>query len=176
MQTDTIPESPAVFYEERYHRLFIHVARYIGNHGGTLAHAEDLYHDALILYYDALAKPGFILQTTEEAYIMGIVKNRWSHVVRGEHHNEDLCALDSTADIGSADVDRKKLHAIILTAGKKCLDMLTMFYHGRSTAHDIARAFGFTSDHSASVQKYKCIEKIRETIRQNSLCHEDFFE
>jgi len=176
IRTDTFPESPAVFYEERYHRLFIHVARYVSKHGGTLAHAEDLYHDALIIYYDALGKPGFVLQTTEEAYIMGIVKNRWSHVVRNEQNTEDLYTVDSSADIGPTVIDRDKLYTIILSAGKKCLDMLTMFYHRRSTVHDVARAFGFASDHSASVQKYKCIEKIRETIRQNSLCHEDFFE
>lgn len=176
IQTDTILESPAVFYEERYRRLFIHVARYVGRHGGTLAHAEDLYHDALVIYYDSLKKPGFALQTTEDAYIMGIVKNRWSRVVRSEQNNQDLRALDSAVDDEPVDVDRDKLYGIILSAGKKCLEMLTMFYNQHTTVRDVARAFGFASEHSASVQKYKCIEKIRETIRQNTLCHEDFFE
>jgi len=174
--TNTIQEPPAVFYEERYHRLFTHVARYVSKRGGTLAHAEDLYHDALVIYYDAMQKPSFVLQTTEEAYIIGIVKNRWSHVVQREHNSRDLSALDSTSEKDAAYVDRHKLYTLVLSAGKKCLEMLTMFYHQRSTAYDIARAFGFKSDHSASVQKYKCIEKIRETIRQNSLSHEDFFE
>lgn len=176
MHMEVTLESPAVFYEERYRRLFIHVARYVRKHGGTLAHAEDLYHDALVIYYDAQAKPGFALQTTEEAYIIGIIKKRWSRVVRGEHSSDDLSALYALADNELIEVDREKLYAIILSAGKKCFEMLTMFYHRHSTVTEIAQAFGFTSDHSASVQKYKCIEKIRETIRQNSLCHEDFFE
>ena len=176
MQTEITLESPAVFYEERYRRLFIHVARYVRKHGGTLAHAEDLYHDALVIYYDAQAKPGFVLQTTEEAYLMGIIKNRWARVVRGEHNSDDLSALHLANDHEVIQVDRDKLYAILLSAGRKCLEMLTMFYHQHSTVTEIARTFGFTSDHSASVQKYKCIEKIRETIRQNSLCHEDFFE
>lgn len=176
MQTDITLESPAIFYEERYRRFFVQVARYISKHGGTLAHAEDLYHDALVIYYDRQAQPGFVLQISEEAYIMGIVKNRWTRVVQGERNSQDLFAFDSLSDNESVHVDRDKLYNVVLSAGKKCLEMLTMFYHRQSTARDIAQAFGFTSEHSASVQKYKCIEKIRETIRQNSLCHEDFFE
>lgn len=176
MQTDITLESPAIFYEERYRRLFIHVARYISKHGGTLAHAEDLYHDALVIYYDMQLQPGFVLQTSEEAYIMGIVKNRWTRVVQNECKNQDVVHSDWQANEESVYIDRDKLYTIILSAGKRCLEMLTMFYRRHSSVRDIAQTFGFTSEHSASVQKYKCIEKIRETIRKNSLCHEDFFE
>jgi hypothetical protein len=35
---------------------------------------------------------------------------------------------------------------------------------------------GFANEHSASAQKYKCLEKVREIVKQKSLTYEDFVE
>ena len=95
--------------------------------------------------------------------------------------NRELRIDGLTDDAGSDTteihtVDQKRLYTVVLSAGKKCLDMLTMFYHQRRTLSHIAIAVGLGSEHSAAVQKYKCLEKIRKTIKENSLHHEDFFE
>lgn len=175
-QTEYKVEDIGRFYAERYRRFFIQVARLISKNGGTLEHAEDVYHDALIIYYEKLMQRDFNLRISEEAYVMGIVKNLWSKRIKGELA---FTELTEGADFSAEEihvVDQKRLYNAVLVAGKKCLDMLTMFYHNRSTLSHIAAAVGLGSEHSVAVQKYKCLEKIRETIRKNSLCHEDFFE
>jgi hypothetical protein len=40
----------------------------------------------------------------------------------------------------------------------------------------VAQLFGFSGERSATVQKYKCIEKVRETVKQKALTYEDFLE
>jgi DNA-directed RNA polymerase specialized sigma24 family protein len=169
-------ESIASFYEARYDQFFIQVARLVSKRGGTLEDAKDLFHDALILYHEKLTQPGFELQSSEEAYIMGIVKNLWSHQIKHDLRSETLVGAPDLMLEESNQIDEPRLYKLVLSAGKKCLDLLSSFYMQHTGLKDIASALGFSSEHSAAVQKYKCLEKIRETIKQNSLHHEDFFE
>jgi hypothetical protein len=60
------------------------------------------------------------------------------------------------------------------TTGKKCMELLRSFYYDNVPLADAAKLFGFSGVRSATVQKYKCLEKIRETIKQRSLTYEDF--
>jgi DNA-directed RNA polymerase specialized sigma24 family protein len=169
-------ESVSSFYERLYDKVFLKVATFISKRGGTIDDAKDLYHDALMIYYERSVQLEFELHSTEEAYIMGITKNLWSQKLKEDlktHSLDDEYVLkEEKADF----IDHQHLYKVIITAGKKCLDMLSMFYVKQSALREVASAFGFKSEHSAAVQKYKCLEKIRETIRQNSLHHEDFFE
>lgn len=169
-------ETLEAFYKSHYEAFFLQVARYIGKHGGTLDDAKDIYHDALILYYERLDAPGFALQTNEEAYIMGIVKNRWAQHL--QHKRKDMVFTTEAERFSSIDdvVNHDRLYTLIVAAGKKCLDLLSAFYGEKTSLKNIASSFGFRSEHSAAVQKYKCLEKVRETVKQNALCHEDFFE
>lgn len=168
--------SPTAFYEARYHHFFSHVARFVAKRGGTLTHAEDLYHDALILYYEKITTPGFVVKISEEAYIMGIVKNLWVHTIKGELTSDALTDNNDSNESKAFEIDHERLYTVVLSAGKKCLDLLNLFYQQKLSLMDVASKLGFGSEHSASVQKYKCLEKIREIVKQNSLCHEDFFE
>lgn len=176
METLQRTENVASFYEVHYHRFFIQVARFVSKRGGTLQHAEDLYHDALIIYYEKCMQPDFKLLLSEEAYITGIVKNLWSGKIKDELKARTITDEYNPANDELQSVDHQQLYVLLLSAGKKCLDLLSAFYHRKCTLTDIASAFGFTSEHSAAVQKYKCLEKIREIIKQNSLHHEDFLE
>src|SRR6185369_6069334 len=90
IQTEQKVEDIERFYEVRYRAFFIHVARLISKNGGTLQHAEDVYHDALIIYYEKLMQPDFELLISEEAYIVGIVKNLWAKRIKGEMKIEEL--------------------------------------------------------------------------------------
>jgi DNA-directed RNA polymerase specialized sigma24 family protein len=172
-----VMERAASFYAERYEKFFLQAARFVSKRGGVLEDAKDIYHDALVLYYEKLMQPGFILLSSEEAYIMGIVKNLWSHKLKSDLKTESLLDEHGLApDKQHIIIDHQRLYNIVTSAGKKCLDLLSMFYINQSALKDIAASFGFKSEHSAAVQKYKCLEKIRETIKKNSLHHEDFFE
>ena len=48
---------------------------------------------------------------------------------------------------------------------QECLELLTAFYYEHLPLRDIATKFGFNGTRSATVQKYKCLEKVREKIK-----------
>jgi hypothetical protein len=62
------------------------------------------------------------------------------------------------------------------TAGQKCMEILKAFYYDNLPVNVIAGLFGYSGVRSATVQKYKCMEKVRETIKEKSLAYEDFVE
>ena len=56
------------------------------------------------------------------------------------------------------------------------MDILKAFYYDNLPVNKIATLFGYSGVRSATVQKFKCMEKVRETIKEKSLAYEDFIE
>jgi hypothetical protein len=73
-------------------------------------------------------------------------------------------------------VNTSMLLSFLERAGEKCLNLLSSFYLREKKIAEITKDFEFRSEHSTSVQKYKCIEKLREAIKQKPELHESLFE
>ncbi len=164
--------------QDLYEAAFPSVAVWIRKMNGSLEDAKDLFHDALVLYQEKLNE-GVVIETSPEAYIMGIVKHLWARKFR---NRSALVSFDqhemsiSVPDDFYPTINDFKLLQFLERAGKNCLELLRSFYYDRLTAAELAGKMGYRSEHSATVQKYKCIEKLRHTIKQKSLNYEDFVD
>ncbi|MET4141004.1 hypothetical protein [Pedobacter sp. UYP1] len=56
------------------------------------------------------------------------------------------------------------------------MELLKAYYYDHLPADHVVTLFGYSSTHSATVAKYKCLEKVRETVKQKSLHYADFIE
>jgi DNA-directed RNA polymerase specialized sigma24 family protein len=164
----------SALFEKLYEPGFYRVASFIANHGGTYEEAQDIFQDALVILCQHLESKRQI--DSELAYVIGISKNLW--YARNEQRSRDLVTDKSTQvfDAETPTINEDRLLQVLKNTGRKCMDLLVDFYYGNAGIKTIMKQFGFASEHSASVQKYKCIEKLRETIRTKSLAYEDFFE
>jgi DNA-directed RNA polymerase specialized sigma24 family protein len=169
-------ESISLFYEAWYASSFLRVAKLIRKRGGSVEDAKDVFHDALVIYYEKVQQPDFVLLSNEEAYLIGIVKHLWSRRITTDLRSQSFVDQENAFMEKPVEVDSSRLYKLVLSAGKKCLDLLSLFYIERRSMTEIAETFGFASEHSAAVQKFKCIEKIRETIKHHSLQHEEFLD
>jgi DNA-directed RNA polymerase specialized sigma24 family protein len=158
-----------------YKRAFPAVAKYISKRGGSFDEAKDIFQDALIVYYEKAVRG--TLAVNEQAYLLGIAKHLWSkkfaentRTVPLDGHEKDFVAHDDFQPSSG------KLMHYLETAGQKCMEMLKAFYYDNLPANKIAELFGYSGVRSATVQKYKCMEKVRETIKERSLAYEDFIE
>ena len=159
-----------------YKIAFPSFARYISKMGGSFDEAKDVFQDALVIYYERSASEGFIIKSTDKAYILGTAKYLWfkKHKENSQNlplHNVDVALNDETENYTTG-----KLMHYLQTAGKKCMDLLRAFYYDELPLSDVAGQFGYSGVRSATVQKYKCLEKVRETIKQRSLTYEDFLD
>jgi RNA polymerase sigma factor (sigma-70 family) len=165
--------------EELYEQAFPPVARFVSKMGGTFADAKDIFHDALVIYYEKMTEDHFEVTSTPQAYILGIAKHLWLAKFkddRGKIKLDDLPAnISIPADYYAPKSYQRLLRMLELT-GQRCLELLRAFYYDKRSMNDIADTFGYSNVRTATVQKFKCLEKIRNTIKQKSITYEDLAE
>lgn len=160
--------------EELYAEAFYPVARYISKNGGSLEDARDLFHDALVILYHDLQDGKVIV--SQEHYVVGISKNLWRSKTKERAKTNRIEESDDVTEQQEQSVNENKLLSLLKLTGNRCLELLSAIYYGNESVHHVAGKFGYSGEHSVSVQKYKCLEKIRETIRTKSISYEDLFE
>jgi len=160
-----------------YKKAFPAVAKYVSKMGGSFDEAKDIFQDALVIYYEKMVNASIELHTNEQAYLLGIAKHLWAKKFREniQHIPFDINRDDFIEDADMQPSPAKLLH-YLETAGQKCLEILKAFYYDNLSVNKITELFGYSGVRSATVQKYKCMEKVRETIKEKSLAYEDFIE
>jgi DNA-directed RNA polymerase specialized sigma24 family protein len=156
--------------KKTYSEVFPAVASFVAKMGGSVEDAKDIFHDALVIFFEKeirIDNPG--------AYLVGIAKHLW---VRKYKHDKNRVDLDNSIEIPYEDPSPvvARLVRLIEAAGRSCLDLLQAFYYEKRSAESIANEFNYSDAHSASVQKHKCLQKIRSFVKTKSLEYESFIE
>ncbi|WP_448702361.1 RNA polymerase sigma factor [Mucilaginibacter sp. AW1-3] len=163
------------FFIGLYKKAFPAVARHIARMGGTLEEAQDIFQDTLVIYYEKVQAQQANIRVSEKAYLLGIAKHLWNQAYRINSKNQPLNDADFEAVTDEQPAGNKLLH-YLETAGQKCMELLKAYYYDHLPVGDIATLFGYNGERSATVAKYKCLEKVRENVKQNSLSYADFIE
>ena len=162
-----------------YKKAFPAVAKYVSNKGGGFEEAKDVFQDALVIYYEKLVTGTIQLNINEQAYLVGIAKHLWLKKFRDNIRLSQIDDRGDNFDVAEDDYSEPSTHKLmhyLETTGQKCMELLKAFYYHNLSANSIANLFGYSGERSATVQKYKCMEKVRETIKQKSLAYEDFVD
>jgi DNA-directed RNA polymerase specialized sigma24 family protein len=164
------------FFRSLYLKMFPAVANFIRKQNGTLDDAKDVFHDALIIFYEKKVDAALEIQLTDEAYVFGIVKHLWIKKTKEAQRvllseTESLISLPEDFESHS---HADSIVTFLKSAGQKCMSLLEAFYYEKKSLDLITSAFGFSSIRSATVQKYKCLEKVRDLVKRKSKNYEDF--
>ncbi|MCD6065946.1 MAG: polymerase subunit sigma-70 [Bacteroidetes bacterium] len=176
METETIRqvqtrEEQFIFL---YERAFPKTAAFVSRSGGNLEDAKDVFQDALILLYEK-EDPESIQD--KPSYVAGIARHLWLKKA-GKKRSQAEAASEAQSELLEPNERQvsKRLLRYVAVAGKKCMELLTGVYYDKLSMKELASKFEFSGERSATAQKYKCLEKIREVIKQRSLNKEDFYE
>jgi len=150
------------------YKIYPAVQKYVLDYGGTSSDAEDIFQDGLLIFMDKTNDPNFQLSASISTYLYGICKNlcREKHRIakRSRIEDKELNEHEFSKDIEEFNEEERKyqsLDQVLIESGKKCLDLLKMFYYDNLSMKVIAARMGFKSETSAKTQKYKCLEKAR---------------
>lgn len=172
-----LPVCSTLEFESLYENAFPAFARFAGRRNASFEDAKDIFHDAMVIYYEKSHDPDFTITVSPEAYVVGIAKHLWVRKYNRDKGRQPLSGNEQDYVIPPdfyPDRHETKLLAFLERAGEKCLDLLQRFYFEKMSLKAIASSLGYRTEHSAAVQKYKCIGKVREAIRSKSLHYEDF--
>jgi RNA polymerase sigma factor (sigma-70 family) len=156
----------------RLYKIYPAVLKYVNGTGASSTEAEDIFQDALLIFMDKIYDSNFHLSATISTYIYGICKNLCREKLR---YNNRLSTTDKELDDDGLQKDLEEymmeekkyqaLESILLETGKKCMDLLKMYYYDNLSMKEIAAKLGFSSETSTKTQKYKCLEKARNLTK-----------
>lgn len=149
-----------------YRDSFPDFARMIRRMGGSPEEAKDAFHDALLIYMEREKAGKLNLHSSPKAYLLGTARICWLHM-RGNGPVSELPEGFEAAEPEDTNEEEreKSLMESLVRSGKKCMELLKAFYYDHCSMRDVADRFGFNGRRSATVQKYKCLEKVREAIK-----------
>lgn len=168
-------------FEQLYSSCFPKVARLVKALGGEYEDARDIFQDALVVLYEKAVEGQLEIQSSPSAYIVGIARHLWLQQRRQNGHLLTFSRLEKEMDIPEGFFEQPpkpklRLFRFLAAAGRKCMEILQAFYYQRMPLPEIAEAFGFASTRSATVQKHKCLEKVRREIKAKSIRYEEVVE
>jgi hypothetical protein len=134
-----------------------------------------VFQDALVIYYEKLVTSKVELTYSERSYLLGIAKHLWAK--KNKTHSHHITLDDSLTGIAMEEpgtTASDKLLDLLHHSGQRCMELLRAFYYDKLSMTKISKRFGFGSERSATVQKYKCLEKVRDIVKEKSLSYEDF--
>ena len=152
-----------------YRRAFPTVRRYVCRHGGTAHDAQDVFQDALVVLYEQATGGTLALTAAPGTYLVGIARNRWHHEQRRRARLPHEALPDEMETLSKESEDSTTPDFAVLDyvarLGEKCRNVLLAFYYFQQPLTQIAGTHGYRSVRSATVQKFKCLERLRESVR-----------
>ena len=162
-------------FEELYLEAFPKVAYFVSSRNGSFEDARDVFQDALVIFYEKATTAGFEFHTSREAYLLGIARHLWFRKYSKDVKSRPLAEGDEYLPMDdNHQVDDVRILRLLEQTGKKCLHLLQSFYYDQLSLKKIAEKLGYGSERTATVQKYKCLEKVRDTIKEKSIEYADF--
>jgi len=172
----SIPTERALLFAQLYEETFPIVAKFVANRGGTFDDAKDIFQDALVILYEKSSSENPLVVESPERYLIGIAKHLWIRKFKDDHKKVGLDEMEKTISIPEDyyESGENRLTSLLELTGRKCLRLLRAFYYDNLPLDQVKTAFDFSSTHSASAQKFKCIEKMRNIVQEKSMGYEDF--
>lgn len=175
--TDQSPRSEWI--SSCYRDVFPGIARYISRRGGTRDEACDIFQDSIVVFYEMKTANNIPAGLkNEKAYLAGIAKNLWSRY--SESKNKTTAVGDADAQLPETAAEPEPATARLLqllgSAGQRCMELLQAFYYENLSPAKAATRFGYAGERSVTVQKYKCLEKLRNEVKTKKLEHADFLD
>ncbi|MEM1324401.1 MAG: sigma-70 family RNA polymerase sigma factor [Bacteroidota bacterium] len=134
----------------------------------------DVYQDAMIVLVEAMRKGKVTLQNNAKSYLFGIGRNLFVDRIKSELKKRELQAdLKNQADISeNVTLDhielshrQQTLQQAIRQLGKKCQEILTLFYYRKYAIEAIQKAMNYNSENVVKAHKSRCLKQLREIMK-----------
>lgn len=142
---------------------------------------EDVFQDAIIIFYEKILKGNFVLTAAIQTYINSVCRYQLLNKIKvnklttvfedqdlddeGKHMSYDVNITDTLDEIE----DQKEAKFIALekalemmkAGGGKCYDLLIQFWYHKKSSKELAEIFDYSNDKTAKKQKSQCQDKLR---------------
>jgi len=131
---------------------------------------EDMYQDAMAIFYKKTRNPSFNLSSTLKTFLLGIVKNlilaqRRKNKRVGAQEIEDLqLVADDFEEIYLLQERKNVLLQKMESLGSKCFEVLNLYYFEQLSMKEIASVMKYASVQVAKNKKGHCLNQLKHII------------
>jgi RNA polymerase sigma factor (sigma-70 family) len=135
---------------------------------------QDIYHEALIFFYEKITKPDFVLTCSIQTYLNSICRNhilvRFKKNSKHSEYSEDYDERIEDCFEEDTSVKDEKVQATIKgleqlkELGGKCYEIIRKFFYDNHSMDKIAYDLGYTNADNAKNQKARCQKKLKEMV------------
>lgn len=157
-----------------YALMYRKVVLFIQKNSGSEQDADDIFQDALIVFYK-LAKASRLDEISNiHAYFFSICRNLWFKTLKKNQRvtklTEEYNALPEAARQITALLSGEKsalLEQLLHSIGEGCQKVLVYYYYDRLKMKEIMKRLNFSSEQVAKNKKSSCIKKLKEIVKSN---------
>ena len=155
----------------KLYEYFPKVEKLILSKGGSKEDAQDVYQEALIIFYRKVTDTDFTLTSTIGTYLYSVARFLWKDASKkakktGASELEIDPMDQEVSDVVDQEERYKLAEEVVGKLGERCIQLLRLFYYEGKRMKEIASTMGFTSEKVAKNQKYKCIERARQQLME----------
>lgn len=137
--------------------------------GGTKTDAQDIFQEALIVFYRKVTETDFKLTAKIGTYLYSVSRFLWKDEMaknKKKNYTEipETLSQNELQEMEMLIEKENKLKAIedvLQTISKKCQEIFQLFYFKNFSMKEIAKKMSYTSERIARTQKYKCMEQAK---------------
>lgn len=145
------------------------IKKFICSKGGTVIDAEDIFQEALIVFYRKAKNEEFKLSSTIGTYLFSVCRFLWKDELkkRKKHQMIDFDTgllskeEEDLSTVSEKESRFKQVEKVLKQIGDRCLEILKLFYYKQQTMRLIAEKLDLKSEKIAKNQKYKCLERAK---------------
>jgi RNA polymerase sigma factor (sigma-70 family) len=148
------------------------VNKLIQSKGGTAEQAEDVFQEALLIFYKKATQPEFELTSSISTYVYSVARFLWKDEQKKkglkftDYEVENLKLENELEEIAQNEKKFQVVEEVLNSIGEKCLKILQLFYYKGLSMKEIARQVDLKSEKVAKNQKYKCLERARKRVQE----------
>ena len=147
----------------KLYKYYSQIEKLILKQGGQKVDAQDVFQEALIVFYRNLEKNEFKLTSSCYTYLYAVSRYVWSDLRKKSNKSlpdlpKDISDLEYQVQ---KEEQYRKAERAFLKLGQRCQELLNLFYVQKQRLKAIAELMQFSSEKIAKNQKYKCLQKAK---------------
>lgn len=156
----------------RIYEGFPPIKKLIVSMGGSKDEAEDIFQEALIIFYQKVKREDFVLRSSISTYLYSVSRYLWKDELKKREAinnslNKHEFINESKSELSRLIENERKFQMVedvLQSIGEKCLELLNLFYYKKFSMKEIAQKLELKSEKVAKNQKYKCLERARKKL------------
>jgi RNA polymerase sigma factor (sigma-70 family) len=146
----------------------------IRSNGGSRQDAEDVFQEALIIFFKKVKMPEFTLTAKLSTYLFSVCRFLWNDELkkRNQYATADPETILDEAEqkdleyLLEQEQKAKLAEKVLNELGERCRELLVLFYTMGLKLKDIASKMGYNSENTVKNQKYKCLEGAKTRLKE----------